>query len=90
MNAYTPKYEDMSEEDFYLGFMLIVQERTPDLAEAILNDEINEQTKQTLDLALSFYDTSLLLAKDLNSLKSKNKTLIDGFFKQRKRVENEN
>ena len=84
MNAYTPKYEDMSEEDFYLGFMLIVQERTPDLAEAILNDEINEQTKQTLDLALSFYDTSLLLAKDLNSLKSKNKTLIDGFFKQQK------
>ena len=90
MNAYTPKYEDMSEEDFYLSFMLIVQERTPDLAEAILNNEINEQTKQTLDLALSFYDTSLLLAKDLNSLKSKNKTLIDGFFKQRKRVENEN
>ena len=90
MNAYTPKYEYMSAEDFYLGFMLIVQERTPDLAEAILNDEINEQTKQTLDLALSFYDTSLLLAKDLNSLKSKNKTLIDGFFKQRKRVENEN
>jgi hypothetical protein len=85
MNAYTPKYDDMSEEDFYLGFMLIAKERTPGLAKAVLNDEVSKQTKQALDLALSFYDTSLLLAKDLNNLKSKNKTLIDGFFKQRKK-----
>ena len=85
MNAYTPKYDDMSEEGFYLGFMLIVKERNPSLSKAISNDEISEQTKQALDLALSFYDTSLLLAKDLNNLKSKNKTLIDGFFKQRKK-----
>jgi hypothetical protein len=85
MNAYKPHYDDMSEEDFYLGFMLIVRERIPSLAEAICNDEINEQTKQALDLALSFYDMSLLLAKDLNKLKSKNKTLIDYFFKQRKK-----
>ena len=85
MNAYTPKYDEMSEEDFYLNFMLIAKERTPGLAKAILNDEVSKQTKQALDLALSFYDTSLLLAKDLNNLKSKNKTLIDGFFKQLKK-----
>jgi len=85
MNAYTPKYNDMSEEDFYLGFMLIVKERNSSLSKAISNDEISEQTKQALDVALSFYDTSLLLAKDLNNLKSKNKTLIDGFFKQLKK-----
>ena len=90
MNAYTPKYDDMSEEDFYLGFMLIVKERIPSLAEAISNDKINEQTKQALDLALSFYDTSLQLAGELNKLKDENKKLIDGFFKQRKRVKNEN
>ena len=85
MNGYTPKYDDMSEEDFYLGFMLIVKERNSSLSKAISNDEISEQTKQALDVALSFYDTSLLLAKDLNNLKSKNKTLIDGFFKQLKK-----
>ncbi len=85
MNAYIPKYDDMSEEDFYLGFMLIVKERNSSLSKAISNDEISEQTKQALDVALSFYDTSLLLAKDLNNLKSKNKTLIDGFFKQLKK-----
>ena len=90
MNAYTPKYDDMSEEDFYLGFMLIVRERIPSLAEAISNDKINEQTKHALDLALSFYDTSLQLAGELNKLKDENKKLIDGFFKQRKRVKNEN
>lgn len=55
MNAYTPKYDDMSEEDFYLGFMLIAKERTPGLAKAVLNDEVSKQTKQALDLALSFY-----------------------------------
>ena len=86
MNAYTPKYDDMSEEDFYLGFMLIVKERNPSLSKAISNDEIGEQTKQALDVALSFYDTSLQLAGDLNKLKDENKKLIDGFFKQRKRA----
>ena len=90
MNAYTPKYNDMSEEDFYLGFMLIVKERNPSLSKAISNDEISEQTKQALDVALSFYDTSLQLAGDLNKLKDENKKLINGFFKQRKRVKNEN
>ena len=90
MNAYTPKYDDMSEEDFYLGFMLIVRERMPSLAEAISNDKINEQAKQALDVALSFYDASLQLAGELNKLKDENKKLIDGFFKQRKRVKNEN
>ena len=80
----------MSEEDFYLGFMLIVKERNPSLSKAISNDEISEQTKQALDVALSFYDTSLQLAGDLNKLKDENKKLINGFFKQRKRVKNEN
>ena len=85
MNAYIPKYDDMSEEDFYLGFMLIVKERNPSLSKAISNDEISEQTKQALDVALSFYDTSLQLAGGLNKLKDKNKKLINGFFKQRKK-----
>lgn len=62
------KYDDMSEEDFYLGFMLIVKERNPSLSKAISNDEISEQTKQALDVALSFYDTSLQLAKEINEL----------------------
>ena len=75
----------MSEEDFYLGFMLIVKERNPSLSKAISNDEISEQTKQALDVALSFYDTSLQLAGGLNKLKDKNKKLINGFFKQRKK-----
>ncbi|ORI06409.1 hypothetical protein A3835_08585 [Campylobacter concisus] len=84
MKPLKPKYDDMSEEDFYLGFMLIVKERNPSLSKAISNDEISEQTKQALDVALSFYDTSLQLAGDLNKLKGENKKLIDGFFKQRK------
>ena len=71
MNGYTPKYDDMSEEDFYLGFMLIVKERMPSLAEAISNDEMSEQTKQALDVALSFYDTSLQLAREINELEDK-------------------
>lgn len=61
----------MSEEDFYLGFMLIVKERMPSLAEAISNDEMSEQTKQALDVALSFYDTSLQLAREINELEDK-------------------
>ncbi len=85
MKPLKPKYDDMSEEDFYLGFMLIVKERNPSLSKAISNDEISEQTKQALDVALSFYDTSLQLAGDLNKLKDENKKLIDGFFKQRKK-----
>ena len=71
MNAYTPKYDDMSEEDFYLGFMLIVKERNPSLSKAISNDEISEQTKQALDVALSFYDTSLQLEREINELEDK-------------------
>lgn len=86
MKPLKPKYDDMSEEDFYLGFMLIVKERNPSLSKAISNDEISEQTKQALDVALSFYDTSLQLAGDLNKLQDENKKLIDGFFKQRKRA----
>ena len=85
MKPLKPKYDDMSEEDFYLGFMLIVKERNPSLSKAISNDEISEQTKQALDVALSFYDTSLQIAGDLNKLKDENKRLINGFFKQRKK-----
>ena len=85
MKPLKPKYDDMSEEDFYLGFMLIVKERNPSLSKAISNDEISKQTKQALDVALSFYDTSLQLAGDLNKLKDENKKLINGFFKQRKK-----
>lgn len=90
MKPLKPRYDELSEEDFYLGFMIIVKERNPSLSKAISNDEISEQTKQALDLALSFYDTSLQLAGDLNKLKDENKKLINGFFKQRKRVKNEN
>ena len=85
MNAYTPKYDDMSEEDFYLGFMLIVKERNPSLFKAIKEGETSKQTDDALDIALSFYDTSLQLAGDLNKLKDENKKLINGFFKQRKK-----
>lgn len=85
MKPLKPRYDELSEEDFYLGFMIIVKERNPSLSKAISNDEISEQTKQALDLALSFYDTSLQLAGDLNKLKDENKKLINGFFKQRKK-----
>ncbi|WP_148799518.1 hypothetical protein [Campylobacter concisus] len=68
MKPLKPRYDKLSEEDFYLGFMLIVKERIPSLAEAISNDEISEQTKQALDVALSFYDTSLQLAREINGL----------------------
>ena len=86
MKPLKPRYDKLSEEDFYLGFMLIVKERNPSLSKAISNDEIGEQTKQALDVALSFYDTSLQLVGDLNKLKDANQKLIDGFFKQRKRA----
>ena len=67
MNAYTPKYDDMSEEDFYLGFMLIVKERNPSLFKAIKEGETSKQT----DVALNFYDTSLQLAREINELENK-------------------
>ena len=90
MNAYTPKYDDMSEEDFYLGFMLIVKEHNPSLSKAIKEGETSKQTDDALDIALSFYDTSLQIAGELNKLRDENKKLIDGFFKQRKKGKNEN
>ncbi|MBE9852847.1 hypothetical protein G6W42_09530 [Campylobacter concisus] len=71
MNAYTPKYNDMSEEDFYLGFMLIVKERNLSLFKAIKEGETSKQTDEALDLALSFYDTSLQLAGEINKLEDK-------------------
>ena len=71
MKPLKPRYDKLSEEDFYLGFMLIVKERNPSLSKAISNDEISEQTKQALDVALSFYDTSLQLAREINELKDK-------------------
>ena len=71
MNGYTPKYDDMSEEDFYLGFMLIVKERNPSLLKAIKEGETSKQTDEALDIALSFYDTSLQLAREINELEDK-------------------
>ena len=71
MNAYTPKYDDMSEEDFYLGFMLIVKERNPSLFKAIKEGETSKQTDDALDVALNFYDTSLQLAREINELENK-------------------
>ena len=90
MKPLKPKYNDMSEEDFYLGFMLIVKERNPSLFKAIKDGETSKQTDEALDVALSFYDTSLQIAGELNKLRDENKRLINGFFKQRKRVKNEN
>ncbi|ERJ23505.1 hypothetical protein UNSW3_880 [Campylobacter concisus UNSW3] len=71
MNAYTPKYDDMSEEDFYLGFMLIVKERNHSLFKAIKEGETSKQTDDALDVALNFYDTSLQLAREINELEDK-------------------
>ena len=71
MNAYAPKYDDMSEEDFYLGFMLIVKERNPSLFKAIKEGETSKQTDEALDVALNFYDTSLQLAREINELEDK-------------------
>ena len=85
MNAYIPKYDDMSEEDFYSGFILIVKERNPNLFKAIKEGETSKQTDEALDLALSFYDTSLQIAGELNKLRDENKKLIDGFFKQQEK-----
>lgn len=85
MKPLKPRYDELSEEDFYLGFMLIVKERNPSLLKAIKESETSKQTDDALDVALNFYDTSLQLAGDLNKLKDENKKLINGFFKQRKK-----
>ena len=61
----------MSEEDFYLGFMLIVKERNPSLFKAIKEGETSKQTDDALDVALNFYDTSLQLAREINELEDK-------------------
>lgn len=61
----------MSEEDFYLGFMLIVKERNPSLLKAIKEGKTSKQTDEALDVALSFYDTSLQLAREINELEDK-------------------
>ena len=61
----------MSEEDFYLGFMLIVKERNPSLFKAIKEGETSKQTDEALDVALNFYDTSLQLAGEINKLEDK-------------------
>ena len=71
MKPLKPKYDDMSEEDFYLGFMLIVKERNPSLFKAIKEGETSKQTDDALDVALSFYDTSLQLAGEINKLEDK-------------------
>ena len=68
MKPLKPRYDDMSEEDFYLGFMLIVKERNPSLLKAIKEGETSKQTDEALDIALSFYDTSLQLAREINEL----------------------
>jgi hypothetical protein len=85
MKPLKPRYDKLSEEDFYLGFMLIVKKRNPSLLKAIKEGETSKQTDEALDLALSFYDTSLQIAGELNKLRDKNKRLINGFFKQRKK-----
>ena len=61
----------MSEEDFYLGFMLIVKKLNPSLLKAIKEGETSKQTDEALDAALNFYDTSLQLAKEINELEDK-------------------
>ncbi|WP_462182572.1 hypothetical protein [Campylobacter concisus] len=94
MNAYIPKYDDMSEEDFYLGFMLIVKERNLSLFKAIKEGETSKQTDEALDLALSFYDTSLQLAGEINKLEDKIRRLnfkpSSNAPQRKKRIKNEN
>lgn len=68
MKPLKPRYDELSEEDFYLGFMLIVKERNPNLLKAIKEGETSKQTDDALDVALSFYDTSLQLAREINEL----------------------
>ena len=94
MKPLKPKYDDMSEEDFYLGFMLIVKKLNPSLLKAIKEGETSKQTDDALDMALNFYDTSLQLAGEINKLEDKIRRLN---FKPssnapqcKKRVKNEN
>lgn len=71
MKPLKPKYDKLSEEDFYLGFMLIVKKLNPSLLKAIKEGETSKQTDDVLDVALSFYDTSLQLAREINELEDK-------------------
>ena len=71
MKPLKPRYDELSEEDFYLGFMLIVKERNPSLLKAIKESETSKQTDDALDVALNFYDTSLQLAREINELEDK-------------------
>ena len=71
MKPLKPRYDKLSEEDFYLGFMLIVKKRNPSLLKAIKESETSKQTDEALDIALSFYDTSLQLAREINELEDK-------------------
>ncbi|WP_462111152.1 hypothetical protein [Campylobacter concisus] len=71
MKPLKPRYDELSEEDFYLGFMLIVKERNPSLFKAIKEGETSKQTDEALDVALNFYDTSLQLAREINELEDK-------------------
>lgn len=84
----------MSEEDFYLGFMLIVKERNLSLFKAIKEGETSKQTDEALDLALSFYDTSLQLTGEINKLEDKIRRLnfkpSSNAPQRKKRVKNEN
>lgn len=94
MNAYIPKYNDMSEEDFYLGFMLILKEHNPNLFKAIKEGETSKQTDDALDIALNFYDTSLQIAREINELEDKIRRLkskpSSNAPQRKKRVKNEN
>ena len=71
MKPLKPKYDKLSEEDFYLGFMLIVKKLNPSLLKAIKEGETGKQTDEALDVALNFYDTSLQLAREINELEDK-------------------
>ena len=71
MKPLKPRYDELSEEDFYLGFMLIVKERNPSLFKPIKQGETTKQTAVGLDVALNFYDTSLQLAREINELEDK-------------------
>ena len=55
MKPLKPRYDDMSEEDFYLGFMLIVKELNPSLLKAIKEGETSKQTDEALDVALTIH-----------------------------------
>ena len=85
MKPLKPRYDEVSEQDFYLGFMLILKERNPNLFKAIKEGETSKQTDEALDVALSFYDTSLQMVGELNKLRDESKKLRGGFFKQRKK-----